>query len=307
MTVTNILIAQIDPPNPILRRFSESSVDFLELVDQIKSHGGSLQVPPGRLLTDGRVQIIDGYRRYRAHVHAGLAEMQFNLVQLDDVQYLAAQMQCNSGHEDTDWIDFARHLDRLRYLTDDEMTLAELAAACGKSKTWVGKILNLNKLPERFKVMVQRNEIPIGNALWLARLPIAEQGQYVDDAKTMKTGQFERLAQQGVNNYREGIKQGKLKKLGTDALRPNMRDLRIIEAEIITPVHLPVMIASAGLTNPIEIAVLALKWAFRIDPGTIQERKEKMLSLEHQRINDARRRSNSRESLRFQEQSKTAT
>lgn len=307
MAVMNVPITHIDPPDPILRRFSEVSVLFLELVDQIRDHGGSLQIPPARPRPGGRVQIIDGHRRYRAHIHAGLTDMRFDVVEMDDVQYLAAQMMCNSGHEETDWIDFARHLDRLRYLTDEEMTLSELANHCKKSKAWVSKILHLNHLHKRFKVMVQRNEVPLGNALWLARIPMADQFQFIDDARTMKTGQFERLARRAVNDYREGIKQGKLRQLGVDELKPVMRELRVVEAELLSPTHLPLMIASAGLTNPMEAAMLALKWAFRVDPKTITERKEKMLKQELQRINDADRRSKDREFMRRREQSETVT
>ena len=163
-----------------------------------------------------------------------------------------------------------------------------------KRTAWIRKILKLNHLQERVKTAVQRNEIPIGNAHWLARLPIAEQGQYVNDAMTLPVLRFERMMKRAVNDYREAVKQGNLDRLGIDDLRPMMRDLRVIEAELEMPSHLPLMIASAGIENPIEAAILTLKWAFRVDDATIKERKEKMLSQERQRINDAERRQNDR-------------
>ena len=53
----------------------------------------------------------------------------------------------------------------------------------------------------------------------------------------------------------------------------------------------------------IVIGLLVLKWSFRVDPATIEERKEKMLNYERQRIHDADRRMQSRELMRFQESS----
>lgn len=308
MMVTNVPIAQIDPPSPVLRRFSETSVKFLELVDQIKEHGTCWQAPPARLLENGRIQIADGYRRYRAHIHAGVTSMSLNVIEdMDDAKYLAIQLQCNAGHEDTDPIDFARHLDRLRNMSNTEMPLSDLATICKCSKTWVSNILRLNHLHPRFAEMVRRNEVPVGNAMQLAKLPLAEQVAFVNDAKVLTTTEFKKIAQRALNDYREAIKQGKLELLGVDDLKPTMRDLRVIENEMDSPTHLPLMIASAGLTNPVEVAILALKWAFRVDDATIEERKEKMLDRERQRVNDATRRKHERDFLRFEERSQTTT
>ncbi len=304
MTVTIVSVSQIDPPDPILRWFSETEVPFLELVDQIKYFGGPLQAPPARTRPNGRLQLIDGYRRYRATVVGGMVEtMPLNIHEMNDEDYLAAQLACNAMHKETNWIDFAQHLERLRKMADTEMTLHELAGKCKRSTAWVRKTLQLNHLGPRFKEMVQRNEVPIGNAYWLAKMPLSEQRQYFRDAQVMTTREFEKIARHALKEYREAIKAGKLDKLGVDELKPQMRDLRVIEAEMRNPSHLPLMIASAGLTNPIEAAILALKWAFRIDDATIEERNEKMLSRERQRINDAERRKYDRGQRRNEEQS----
>lgn len=301
MTVTFVPISQIDPPDPILRRFSETDVSFLELVEQIKKHAGSLQAPPARPRPGGRFQLNDGFRRYRATLKAELDQMPLRIVELNDTDYLAAQIACNSQHKETNWIDFAHHLERLRKLHNEEMTLDEMADLCKKQTAWIRKILKLNHLNERIKTAVQRNEIPIGNAHWLSRLPLAEQGRYVADAMTMPVRQFEKNMKRAVNDYREAVKQGNLDRLGIDDLRPVMRDLRVIEAELEMPTHLPFMIASAAIENPIEAAILTLKWAFRVDDATIAERKEKMLNQERQRINDAERRQNDRDRRRKSE------
>lgn len=300
MTVMLVQVSLIDPPAPVLRRFSETELVFLELIEQIKTHGGCFQAPPARPRPGGRFQIIDGHRRYRATILAGLDSMALNVLDLDDEKYLAAQIACNSMYKVTDQIDLALHLDKLRRTSDEEMSLGKLAAICERSKSWVCKILRLNHLHPQFKQAVQRNEVSIGNAHWVARLPLSEQWQYLDDAKTTDTRDFAKLLQQALNDYREQIKQGKLSKLGIDGMKPNMRNLKIIEEEMGKPSQLPLMIASAGITNPVDSAVLALKWAFRIDPATIKEREEKMLVHERQRLNDASLRRQERDLMKSQ-------
>lgn len=300
MTVMLVQVSLIDPPSPVLRRFSETEVMFLELVEQIKAHGGSFQAPPARPRPGGRFQIIDGHRRYRATICAGLDSMALNVLDLDDEKYLAAQIACNSMHKVTDRIDLALHLDKLRRASDEEISLGDLALICERSKSWVSKTLNLNHLHPQFKQAVKRDEVSIGNAHWVARLPLPEQWQYLDDAKTMPTRDFEKKLQQALRDYQEQIKQGKLSKLGIDGMKPNMRNLKIIEEEMGKPSQLPLMIASAGITNPVDAAVLALKWAFRVDPVTIEERKEKMLVHERQRLNDTSLRRQERDLMKSQ-------
>lgn len=304
MHVTIVSISQIDPPDPILRQFSEKEVLFLELVDQIKYFGGPLQAPPARIRPNGRLQLVDGYRRYLATIEADIKTMPLNVIELmNDEDYLAAQLACNAMHKDVNWIDYAHHLERLRKLSGTEITMGELADKCKRSTAWVRKTLQLNHLGPRFKQMVQRNEVPIGNAYWLAKMPLSEQRQYFRDAQVMTTREFEKIARHALKEYREAVKAGKLDKLGADEFKPQMRDLQVIETEMKNPSHLPLMIASAGLTNPIEAAILALKWAFRIDDASIEERNEKMLSRERQRTNDAMRRKHDRDQKRNEEQS----
>jgi ParB/RepB/Spo0J family partition protein len=301
MTVTNVPISLIDPPSPALRRFSETEVSFLELVDQMKQHGGPLQVPPARSRPDNRVQIVDGHRRYRACVVAGLETMPLHIKELDDTEYLAAQIACNSQHKETNWVDYARHLDRLRFAKDEAMTIDELATLCKKSETWIRKTLHLKNLHSSIDAMLRRKEVPLGNAQWLSKLPQTEQLKYRDDAQVMPVREFERMVRRAVADYREGVRQGKLEVLGVDNMKPTMRDLKVISDEIKCPTQLPLIIAAAGLTNPVAVAKLALQWAFRVDSVSLEERREKLRSRELQSVNDAERRKYDREQMRIRE------
>lgn len=303
MPISNIPIDRIVPPYPVLRPVRENTIEFLELVDQIKARGGCLQAPPGRPLPDGRVQLADGGWRLRAYQVAGLTHMVINVMEMTDIEYMVIQIQCNSNKVDTDWIDYARHLDRLRKASGTEMTQTELADLVGRSKSWVGSILRLNSLLPHIKKQVQRDEIPIGNARWLAKLPKKQQKHYAADAHVMKTNDYQKVIATALREYKEAIRQGKLAVLGEDHLKLQMRDLKVIEAELESPSHLPLLMESAGCKTPMDGAILALKWAFRVNPDTIEERKANILHNERQRIGDANRRKEDRESLRFYEES----
>jgi len=207
--MTRVPLSLIDPPSPILRHFREDTVGFQELVTQIKDAGGCLQAPPARPRLSGRFQLVDGYRRFRAHKIANLDEMTLNIIEMTDSEYLRNQMLCNAMHEDTDWIDYARHLDRLRRLEDEEMSLDKLAEVCGRSTTWVRKILQLNNLLRPVADMVKRGEITIGNAKSLARLPRSLQPNLIDGAKLLNTRQFDIEVTHALVDYREQMVKGK--------------------------------------------------------------------------------------------------
>ena len=305
MAISNIPMDRIVPPHPILRQVRENTVEFLELVDQIKARGGCLQAPPGRPLSDGRVQLADGGWRLRACQVANLSHMTINVMEMTDIEYMVIQIQCNSNKVDTDWIDYAHHLDRLRKASGTEMTQTELADLVQRSKSWVSSILKLNSLLPHIKKQVQRDEIPIGNARWLAKLPKSEQNHYAADARVMQTNDYHKMIAAALRQYKEAIRQGKLAVLGEDHLKLQMRNLEVIEAELDSPSHLPLLMESAGCKTPMDGAMLALKWGFRVDPASIEERKDKMLRNERQRIGDANRRKEDRESLRFIEESET--
>lgn len=298
MTVMFIPIELIDPPDPILRKFSEQELIYLELVEQIRHYGGPFQAPPARPRPNGRYQLVDGYRRYLACKKVGILKMPLRIIDLNDVEYIAVQIACNSQHKETDWIDFAFHLEKLRHLKDEEMSLADMAILCDKSTYWLRKVLQLNHLDIKAKKAVQRNEIPLGNAYWLARLPLAEQIRYIDEAMTMPVKQFTQMMRQALQDYREAVRQGKLDKLGIDRLRPMMRDLRVIESELKKPSQVPLLIVAAGIENPIDAANLALQWAFRVDKKSLDERNEKMQDYERYKVEDAMRREQDRDNMR---------
>lgn len=296
--MTVIPVSHIDPPDPILRRFSKSELSFLELVEQIKVHGAPFQAPPARPRPNSRYQLIDGYRRFEAIKVANIDSMPLHVVDLDDKDYLSAQMACNALCKDVDWWDYAEHLERLRTMGDTEMSLNELADACQRSVSWVRKILSLNNLEKKYASMLRGGELSVGNGSWLSKLPKHEQENFIEDALSLSTRDFENKMKLVIQDRKEKLKQGRILAASEDRFELRMRKLDEIEAEINNPSQLPALITSEGVSDPLDIATLALKWAFCTDSVSIQERQDKLLSYEIQNINDIERRRLERENLK---------
>ena len=298
----DIRLDLIVPPNPLLRTVRENTVQFAEMTDQIRRDGHILNAILVRPLND-KYQVCDGNRRHIASLRAGVRTIFAIVREMDDTEYLAKQIEANAGHEDTDWVEYARHLERLRVMNGEEMSLDDLAAIAGKHSKWISSVLRLNHLIKPAKDAVRRGEMTVGNAKLLAKLPMVEQPKLFTDAITMPVSRFRPVATDVLSRYREAVRQGRLDALGTDAMKPRMRNFDQIKAEIGSPSVVPLILVSKQITNPVEIVQMALQWAFRLDPESVLDRKQKLLRQEQQRIDDAKKRQEDREILKISQNS----
>ena len=84
-------------------------------------------------------------------------------------------------------IEIARHIKRLR---DRGYTLVEIAEKTCHSMLWIQRTLALLKLPEKIQTLIQEGKICEANATLLLKIPIKDQESWVEDACTMKPGDF---------------------------------------------------------------------------------------------------------------------
>lgn len=280
---TEIPLDLIDPANPQLRPVRENTAQFAEMADQIARDGHVLNAVLVRP-TGTRYQICDGNRRRAASIRAGVETLFCVVREMDDKEYLAKQIECNAGHEDTDWIEYATHLERLRRSDDTEMTLDQLAEICGKHSRWVSNVLSLNRLIKAAKQAVKLGEMPVGNAKALSKLPDWEQSDLLEDAMTLPTAKFRKIATQAVTRFREQVKQGKLERLGKINMEPRMRKMELIMQELDEPSEIPLVLASQQIENPVEIIKMTINWIFRLDPESIFERQDKLVKQEEERL-----------------------
>lgn len=170
--------------------------EWAELVKSVKEHG-ILNPPSARVLKDGKYCIIDGMHRFEAAVEAELEEIPLNVYAISgtdqevNLAVMRLQVIGNVHKVDTRPVQYAHQIQRM-YINDPSLTTSDVALMLNKSESWVNKVLNLNKLPDAVKDLVNRGSIPVSNAYALAKLPEEEinKGGWVERAQSSDTETF---------------------------------------------------------------------------------------------------------------------
>lgn len=279
--VVEIPLDQIDPPNPQLRSVYKNTAHFHTIVAQLIRDRHVLNSIIVRPKGD-RFQVCDGYYRYCASLEAGLETIFAIVREMDDTEYLAKQLEANATHRDTDWCEYAAQLERIR--DEQDLTLDEICEIVKKGPAWVRSVLSLNNLHETVELKLKTGELPLGKAKILASLPKPLQFDLLEDAIVTPEDKFRKqIVDQRRKHVEERVK-GKIESREEKWMEPRMRNFNEIKSEIASPVEIPTILTSLGITDPCEAANMALKWAFRLDPETVKLREEKMLRRELEEI-----------------------
>jgi ParB family chromosome partitioning protein len=156
------------------RVFEESALK--ELADSIRSQGvlSPLLVRP---LTENGFEIVAGARRYRAAQMAESATVPVRIVHLSDAEALAAQLVENLIRAEIHPMEEAEGFARLLALEEPKYSIEQIAARVGKQPSFVAARLKLVDLVPVAVDAFYANEIGVGHALLLAKLPADQQEQ----------------------------------------------------------------------------------------------------------------------------------
>jgi ParB family transcriptional regulator, chromosome partitioning protein len=154
------------------RTFEEESLK--ELAESIRSQGvlSPLLVRP---VTDRAFEIVFGARRYRAAQLADAATVPVRIKNLTDAEALEAQLIENLQRRDVHPMEEAEGFKRLLDLEDPKYSIEQIAAKTGKTPAYVAQRLKLTELSEPAVEAFYREEIGVGHALLLAKLPADRQ------------------------------------------------------------------------------------------------------------------------------------
>lgn len=124
-----------------------SHTDIQELAESIKAHGilQPLVVTKGK----GRLELVAGQRRYAALLSLGIKEAPVRIIGTDAAQVAVLRLIENIQREQLDGMDEIKAVAKLAPLFSDQVTLA---AALGKSKSYVSRCLKAWKLSEELGV-----------------------------------------------------------------------------------------------------------------------------------------------------------
>jgi ParB family chromosome partitioning protein len=156
------------------RVFEESALK--ELAASIRSQGvlSPLLVRP---LTENGFEIVAGARRYRAAQMAESATVPVRIVHLSDAEALAAQLVENLIRAEIHPMEEAEGFARLLALEEPKYSIEQIAARVGKQPSFVASRMKLIDLVPAAVDAFYANEIGVGHALLLAKLPADQQQQ----------------------------------------------------------------------------------------------------------------------------------
>jgi ParB family chromosome partitioning protein len=156
------------------RVFEESALK--ELASSIRSQGvlSPLLVRP---LTENGFEIVAGARRYRAAQMAESATVPVRIVHLSDAETLAAQLVENLIRVEIHPMEEAEGFARLLALEEPKYSIEQIAARVGKQPSFVASRMKLVDLVPAAVDAFYANEIGVGHALLLAKLPSDQQEQ----------------------------------------------------------------------------------------------------------------------------------
>jgi ParB family chromosome partitioning protein len=158
------------PTNP-RRNFDEG---FLKgLASSIQSQGvlASLLVRP----KDQRYEIVFGAQRFRAAQIAGKEIVPVEIRDMTDAQVMEAQLVENLQRRDVHPLEEARSFKGLLDLEEPRYSIEQIAVKIGKPPAYVATRLKLTELAEVVVEEFYREEVGVGHALLLAKLPLDKQ------------------------------------------------------------------------------------------------------------------------------------
>ena len=159
------------PTNP-RKRFDAKSLE--ELAASFKTQGilAPLLV---RELEESKYEVVAGARRLRAAKLAELEKLPVRVVKLTDAEAIEAQCVENLQREDIHPLEEALGFKSLLELGEPAYTIAIIASRSGKSEAYVyGRIRLADLIPPVAEAFL-KDQITIGHALLIAKLPASQQ------------------------------------------------------------------------------------------------------------------------------------
>jgi ParB/RepB/Spo0J family partition protein len=219
-------------------------------------------------------ELIDGLHRLSCAIDVGLAEVPVQVLVADDAKTLEMQVIANAQKVETKHAEYAAQMQRI-LTSNPTMTLSELGNKICKSGAWVSQHLNLLKLADDIKVLVDEGKIKLTNAYNLAKLPVEEQINFIDQAMSEAPDVFVPNVLVRVKEIAKARREGRKVGEATFTPTPKLRKLADLKAEYNSPTAGPALCDSTKVKSVTDAFALGVAWAINLDPSSvaIQEAK----------------------------------
>ncbi len=171
--------ALLESTNNPRKRFDAKSLE--ELAASFKAQG-VLEPLLVRALEEDKYEVIAGARRLRAAKLAALEEVPVRVVELSDAACVEAQLVENIHRENVHPLEEAFAFHGLLHTDGLQYNINSLASKAGKNPAFVATRLRLVKLHPSIAEAFLADEIGVGHALEIAKLPQPEQQRAFDAA-----------------------------------------------------------------------------------------------------------------------------
>lgn len=266
-----------------LRAVNKESPDYTSLVDSVRAHQGVLlpllvrpeYMPDGTTPATGpdgdpKYVLTDGLHRFNACIDAGLVDVECQVKAMSEEDVLVAQVEANSIHIKTKPAEYAAQMQRLLE-TKKTMSVTQLAARLRRQPAWVHSMLKLNDLSPEIKTLVNSGKIIASNALELAKVKdFKDQEKLVEDAQV----QVSDLFKQTVGDFLSAKRKAKIanrdpNEVGKFKPQASTRKVSELLSEAESGDVIAQIVTAAGITDPVEAAKAALKWALHLDEQSL--------------------------------------
>ena len=155
-------------------RHTFEEIALKELAESIRSQGvlSPLLVRP---LTENGFEIVAGARRYRAAQMAEVPTVPVRIVNLSDAQAVEMSIVENLQRKNVHPLEEAQGFRALLDLEEPKYSIEQIAAKVGKSAVFVASRLKLTELVPAAVDAFYADEIGVGHAILLAKLPADQQ------------------------------------------------------------------------------------------------------------------------------------
>jgi len=268
----HISINRICRPKFALRPIRRNTPEYVEMVESMKKDGvlQPILVRPVHPSSGYDVEIVEGWHRFESAREAGLEEMPCLVRDMDDNEVLIFQLKCQAIRPETRTFEYAK---RLKKLMEDGYTLPQLSALIDKSPTWIGRMLQMNRVCQEARPAIERGEIKMEAALALANLPADLQAKMVNDAVVMKTADFKERAEAANRDFKAFLLKEQQDDREIGAAKPLLRAINVLKRESLKPKAAKEVLKAVGAKTPRDGWVACLQWMFRLDPISVANRK----------------------------------
>lgn len=276
----NVAVDSVSLPEYALRDAQTDSPEFLRLKDNIAKKGLMFAILVKELPTstpeNPKYGLIDGLQRFTIAKMLGWKTIPSMVLDLDEAEIAETQIIANAVRVTTTPAQFSTQLRRILN-SNPTLTRDELAKRLSMSVSWLDDRLSLNNLTSEAATLVDEGKIQLSKAFALAKLPKANQNDFLEEGCTDTYPEFSGKIEARLKEIRAANRSGQKVGEREFVAVPHVRKLSeiepIVKGEDTTTVDLII-----NMSNPQTIREAVLKtieWCVQLDPKTIEEKKKK--------------------------------